>query len=185
MFKKITQFLNRSTGAPKQQPEQQVRELLAQGDLPAALQLLIDAGYPDARRFKTQWEASEQQFAQKSINAETFNVTRNRIVYALLAMISPTGAEVPDTPVVVEEEPPVSPPVPLTADQRRQLEALLRNDEWPAALELASSWNHGFLLLSARLQQLERDRLLGLITIADYEGIRDEIKSGLEKLMGD
>jgi hypothetical protein len=169
MFAKFTRFLNRFTGAPKHKLEQQVRELLARGKVPAAFQLLIDADYPTASLFKMQWEANQQQFAEKLIDAETFNITKNRIAFALLAMVGPTEAVIPDTPAAMEKQPAEPLPVqPLTVDQRQQIEALLRDDQWPAALELASSWNSSFLLLFKRLQQLERDILLGIITQADY-----------------
>jgi hypothetical protein len=185
MFEKFTQFLNRLTAPQKTKLEPQVRELLAQGEVPAALQLLIAADYPAASLLKLQWEAVQQQFTQKVIDAETFNLTNNRIAYALLDMVGSTGAIVRDTPVAVEEEPAETLPVPLTVDQRRQIQALLRDGQWPAALELASSWNSSFLLLSMRLQGLERDLFLGIISQANYERIRKQIKFSLEELIGD
>ncbi|PSR12764.1 MAG: hypothetical protein DA408_09710 [Bacteroidetes bacterium] len=185
MFAKFTQFLNRLTGGFKHKLEQQVRELLARGEVPAVLQLLIAADYPAASLFKLQWEANQQQFAQKVIDAETFNITNNRIAYALLDMVAPTAAVIPEPPAAIEEEPAETLPVPLTVDQRQQMEALLHDGQWPAALELASNWNTSFLLLFKRFQGLERDLSLGIISQANYERIRKQIKSSMEELIGE
>lgn len=173
MFTKLLRWLNQlASTAPttKHSLQEQVRELLEQAELPAALDLLIDAGYTEAIALKVRREKAVDQYEQKVIDEETFQVTDNRITYALLEMVKSgktTRVSTPATSTVEDAEEYL--PKHFTEDQCQQVRTHLLRNEYTEALKLASSYSQDGLLLFQRYEQAIRDSRLGLVRQEDHQ----------------
>jgi hypothetical protein len=176
MFTKLLRWLNqRASTAPtpattKRSLQEQVRELLEQAELPAALELLIDAGYTEAIALKVRREKAVDQHEQKVIDEETFQVTDNRITYALLEMVkSDKTTCVNTTATSTVEDAEEYLPKHFTEDQCQQIRTYLLRNEYAEALKLASSYSQDGLLLFQRYERAIRDSNLGLVSQEDHQ----------------
>lgn len=187
------------------QLEQKVAALIAEGKIPEAAQLLLDAGHADAALLKAQWDALMfDQQTDPNLDRESFSITRNRITFALLEMSKlksvggrrsavgsskthqtkgiEQGAEGtkrnPDDEEDREGTENSELPV-LTEDQRRQLRQLLELDQWQQALNLGKDWSHEMTLLHSRCESLERSYHLGLITEKTHQTTQAQILDAL------
>lgn len=182
MFSKISKFLKGFSGkdtGPTDELKNQVRTLLAQGELPEAIQLLVDAGYTSLILLKTQWDNAHKQFEDRKINAETFNITRNRITYAVLETMDPSEQMTSKNRKKESNQNSVNLPDGFTEDQRRQLIALLAKNQWKQALESGKNFSREGLMIYNRNKQLERDNNLGLVSKEQYERTLKQIKQAL------
>ncbi|WP_020536515.1 hypothetical protein [Lewinella cohaerens] len=176
MFTKLLRWLNQlASTAPAPTPTErslpeQVRELLAQSEVPAALELLIDAGYTEAVPLKAQQEKASHQYKEKLIDEETFYVTNNRIVYAVLEMVESGKTTRVNTPAIsTVEDPEEYLPKHFTEDECQQIRTHLLRNEYTEALKLASSYSQYGLLLFQRYEQAIRDSRLGLVRQEDHQ----------------
>ncbi|MCB0651764.1 MAG: hypothetical protein KDC85_10850 [Saprospiraceae bacterium] len=182
MFSKISKFIKGFSGKDTGTTEElknQVRTLLAQGELPEAIQLLVDAGYPSLILLKTQWDNAHKQFEDRKINAETFNITRNRITYAVLETMDPSEQMTSKNRKKESNQNSVNLPDGFTEDQRRQLIALLAKNQWKQALESGKDFSKEGLMFFTRNRQLERDFNLGLVSNEHHQRTLQQIKQAL------
>lgn len=187
MFSKFKQFLKRLSGSSseaKNKLEQQTQVLLAEAKIPEAMELLLENGYSLVTPLKAQWQTAHQQFADKSIDAQTFNTTINRITYALLSMVTSVEplAEVPPQEKSTDSGNVL--PSSLREDQRQQIRSLLAKNQLKEALELAKDWSWDIQLLYQRYERVERDHNLGLVTQRDYQIILEQIAESTSQMAG-
>jgi hypothetical protein len=178
MFAKLSRWLNRKTDtAPLERSLlAKARELLAKAEVPAALQMLMDAGCAEATALNLKRKEALDQYERKLIDAETFQITNNRIIYALLKMVESAKAASTNTPEISKvEDVGESLPAHFTEDQCRQIRTRLLQNEYLAAFELAKNWSQDGLLLFLRYEQATRDLYLGLVRQEDYQLVLQKI----------
>ncbi len=179
MFTKFLRWLNHLTSTATTPPERslqaQVRELLAQSEVLAAMQMLIDAGYSNVIALKIQQEQALGQYQQKLMDAETFQLTNTRIVYALLDIVEPAENTSTNTQKTTTEESGESLPEHFTEDQCKEIRTHLLRNEYRVALELAKGWSLDGLLLYQRYERATRDLNMGLVRQEDYQRIIQQI----------
>ena len=178
MFAKLSRWLNRKTDtAPLERSLlAKARELLAKAEVPAALQMLMDAGCAEATALNLKRKEALDQYERKLIDAETFQITNNRIIYALLKMVESAKAASTNTPEISKvEDVGESLPAHFTEDQCLQIRTRLLQNEYLAAFELAKNWSQDGLLLFLRYEQATRDLYLGLVRQEDYQLVLQKI----------
>lgn len=186
MFSKINQFLRKLSGSSsgtKNKLEQQVQLLLAEAKIPEAMELLLENGYSSVTPLKVQWQTAHRQFAEKLIDAQIFNVTINRITYALLSIVNGDEQLTADSPQEKSSEPASTLSSSLTKDQMHQIRELLAKNQWKEALELSKDWSWDVQLLYQRYQRVIRDNNLGLVTQHDFNLILRQISESLVQLV--
>ena len=186
MFSKISQFLKRLSGAysnAKKQLDKQVQTLLAEAKIPEAMQVLLENGYSSVAPLKAQWETVHRQFSEKLIDAQSFNVTINRITYSLLSIANGSEPFAIDPPQENSKESVNVLPSSLNKDQQQQIRELLAKDQLKEALELAKDWSWDNQLLYQRYQRVVRDNNLGLVTQYDFQLLVSQITETLSQLV--
>lgn len=182
---KLKNLFSKLFGSSRARIEQEVATLIADGKIPEAIQVLLDAGHTDAALLKARWDALHAQQEKKPLDWETFSMQQNRILYALLEMAKPPGArteveQIPDNyPEYSAEEEEVPEPLTLSEGQRGQLRALLEQGQWQEALELGQDWSNELHLLHTQHQTLEKHYHLNLIAQAHYEQQLKRIEQGV------
>jgi hypothetical protein len=172
MFAKLSRWLKRLTdnSPPERSLPDKVRELLAEARVPAALELLIEAGYTDTIALKIRREEALDQYQQKLIDADTFQVTNSRIIYALLNMVEPEESQrKQEEKVSSMEAASKGLPTHFTEDQTKEIRSLLLRNDYQAAMELAKNGSLEGLLLYQRYKQTSRDLRLGLVRQEDHQ----------------
>jgi hypothetical protein len=182
---KLKNLFSKLFGSSRARIEQEVATLIADGKIPEAIQVLLDAGHTDAALLKARWDALHAQQEKKPLDWEAFSMQQNRILYALIEMAKPPGARMevehmPENPPENSpEEEEVPEPPTLSEDQRGQLRVLLEQGQWQQALELGQDWSHELHLLRTQHQTLEKHYHLNLITQTNYEQQQQRIEQGV------
>lgn len=186
MFAQLIRWFKRLTDTtpPERSLPDKARELLMQAELPAALELLIDAGYTEAIALKARREEALDQYERKLIDDEDFRIANSRITHVLLKILTDDEAANSNTPAInALEDNSESLPEHFTEDQCQQIRTLLLQKDYATAIKLAGNWSQDGKLLYQGYQKTKRELMIGLVRQADHLQIIGQIIKELTVLV--
>lgn len=186
----------RDAEPPADPLQDELRNLIAQGNTEEALQKLRDAGFGDnVALFKYQLDSGKAYFEDGKIKIEEWMIIQNRVNYAILGCsqadpqkenrgrrqqwtlfqslkkISEAKPRPADTASDVN--------IAVTEEQKNEVRQLLLQNKTEEALALCGGWNNEFILIRGRYLHGKRHWHMGLFDESTWTTIQRQVNEAL------